>query len=98
MVAEEPASPPAFTLFWTDPIVDIHAYWRTAGDHDKSVPPEWIKGFMSKVTSHAPVCSLHSFSRRNRLTFAFSDALHATEIRVGVHEETAMLHCSINLI
>ncbi|TMC96803.1 MAG: hypothetical protein E6J11_11400, partial [Chloroflexi bacterium] len=35
MVAEEPASPPAFTLFWTHPIVDIHAYWRTAGDHDK---------------------------------------------------------------
>ena len=97
MVAEEPASPPAFTLFWTHPVVDIHAYWRTAGDHDKSLPPEWIKGFMSKVTSQAPVCSLHSFSGRNRLTFAFSDALRATEIRVGVHEETAMLHCSIKL-
>src|SRR6266699_2809451 len=97
MVAEEPASPPVFTLFWTHPIVDIQAYCRTAGDHDKSLPPEWIKGFMSKVTSQAPVCSLHSFSGRNRLTFAFSDALRATEIRVGVHEETAMLHCSIKL-
>jgi alpha-galactosidase len=45
MVAEEPASPPAFTLFWTHPIVDIHAYWRTAGDHDKSLPQAIFRTF-----------------------------------------------------
>src|SRR5881392_3640351 len=97
MVAEEPASPPVFTLFWTHPIVDIHACWRTAGDHNKSLQPEWTKGFVSKATSQAPACSFHSFSGRNRLTFAFSDALHPIEIRAGIHEETAMLHCSIKL-
>src|SRR5947209_19775464 len=62
LVAEEPASPPVFTLFWTHPLVDIHAYWRTAGDHNKSLRPAWVKGFVSKATSQAPVCSLHSFS------------------------------------
>src|SRR5205809_7027557 len=62
IVAEERASPPVFTLFWTHPVVAIHAYWRTAGDHSKSLLPEWSKGFMSKVTSQAPVCSLHSSS------------------------------------
>src|SRR5438093_3979822 len=47
IVAEEPASPPVFTLSWTHPLVDIHVYWRTAGDHNKSLVPGWTKGFVA---------------------------------------------------
>jgi alpha-galactosidase len=97
IVAQQPASPPVFTLFWTHPIVAIHALWHPGANRNKSLLPAWARGFVSKATSQAPVGCLYSLAGRNRLTFAFSDALHLLEIKAGVHEETAMLHCSITL-
>lgn len=92
-----PATPPICTLAWTQPLVDIHACWNTAADHNKSLPVSWSRGFISKATSQAPVVSLYSLSGENRLTYAFSDALHAVAIKGGVHEETATYHNILQL-
>ena len=97
MTAPIPTMLPPCTLSWTHPIVEIHAFWRTAGDHHKSLLPVYARKLTTKAMSQAPVCCLHSFGGQNRLTFAFSDALHTLQMSAGVHEETATLHCSIDL-
>lgn len=92
-----PMKPPVCTLSWSYPLVDIHAFWRSGGDHNKGLVPAFARKLTTNATFQAPVCCLHSFSGQNRLTFAFSDALHTLQIMAGVHEETATLHCSIDL-
>ena len=37
MTAPIPTMLPPCTLSWIHPIVDLHAFWRTAGDHHKSL-------------------------------------------------------------
>src|SRR5690242_13025669 len=71
IAAQQSASPPVFTLFWTHPIVDIHALWHLGANRNTSLPAAWTRGFASKATSQAPVVCLHSLNGRNRLTFAF---------------------------
>lgn len=97
MTAPLPATLPPCTLMWMHPLIDLHAFWRTAGDHHKSLLPLFAQKLTIKAMSQAPVCCLHSFSGHNRLTFAFSDALHPLQMSAGVHEETATLRCSIDL-
>jgi len=96
MTAPIPTMLPPCTLSWIHPIVDLHAFWRTAGDHHKSLLGVDAQ-LTTKAMSQAPVCCLHSFGGHNRLTFAFSDALQTLQMSAGVHEETATLHCSIDL-
>jgi alpha-galactosidase len=96
MTAPKPTMLPPCSISWTHPIVELHALWRTAGDHHKSLLPYGCK-LTTKAMSQAPVCCFHSLSGHNRLTFAFSDALHTLQMRAGVHEETANLHCSLDL-
>jgi alpha-galactosidase len=97
MTAPMPTMLPPCTLSWTHPVVDLHAFWRTARDHYKSLLPGYARKLTTKAMSQAPVCCLHSFGGQNRLTFAFSDALQTLQMSAGVHEETATLHCSIDL-
>lgn len=96
--------PPTFTLAWTHPTADIHGFWHPvdggfsgSGNRNKGFAYDWEPGFVSKATSSAPVVSLFNLNGRNRLTFAFSDALHPITVKAGVHEETAMFHCSLAL-
>jgi alpha-galactosidase len=44
-----------------------------------------------------PVSCLYNLKGENRLTVAFSDALNALGIDMGVHEETATIYCSLTL-
>lgn len=85
------------SLSWDHPLVDIHAFWRTGGDHHKTLLPDFARPFRSTAMSQAPICCLHSLSGLNRLTFALSDALHTIEMVAGVHEETARLNCTMKL-
>jgi len=88
--------PPPMRLSLVQPLVGIHGFWRTEGDHTgllaTGCEPSTIK-----ATSQAPVCCLYSFSGENRLTLAFSDALQTMTMRADVHEETATLHCEVGL-
>lgn len=91
------AIPQSVRLEWVHPIVDIQSTWAPGAGPDRAMRMDWQKGFVSQASSQAPVICMHNISGRNRLTFACSDALHATELRAAVHEETAELFCSVRL-
>ncbi|MCU6711223.1 alpha-galactosidase [Paenibacillus sp. J5C_2022] len=95
--AQQPGQPPEVEIEWYHPIVDIFAFWHPALYRNKRFYVDWEKGFSSKSSSFAPVCSLFSRSGRNRLTFAFSDAMNTVELKAGVNEESASFICSVKL-
>ena len=41
--ADQPASPPALTLTWMHPAVDIQGRWSPEAKRDRSVSPEWAR-------------------------------------------------------
>ncbi|WP_108993766.1 glycoside hydrolase family 36 protein [Paenibacillus agaridevorans] len=89
--------PPVFALEWTHPISDIQASWHPAADRNKSYKADWMRNLKSNAAASAPVLSLFNSNGRNRLTFAFSDALNTVEYFAGVHEEGAVFNCGIKL-
>ena len=97
VTAEQPESPPVIRLSWEQPIVDIQGVWHPNGYRNRGLMPDWTGGYASKSTSSAPVVSLFNGTSRNRMTFAFSDTLNPVVCRAGVHEETAVFHCSVTL-
>ncbi|MFC5529746.1 glycoside hydrolase family 36 protein [Cohnella yongneupensis] len=97
MTADRPAVPPVMKLSWTMPIVDIHAFWYPGVDRNKALHVDWGSGYRTNATSNAPIGCFYNPRGRNRLTFAFSDALNPIGINAGVHEEDATLRCSLTL-
>jgi alpha-galactosidase len=89
--------PPVFSIEWSHPAVDIHSFWHPGTDRHKGFQVDWGEGFRSKNTSLAPVGCLYNLNGRNRLTFAFSDALNPVSVKAGIHEEDATFQCSITL-
>jgi len=97
IVASEDELLPPLTLTWTQPVVEIHAFWQPGSDARKQLNAQWQGAYTAKATSNAPVGCFYNLNGLNRLTFAVSDALNPLAIRAGVHEETATLACSIGL-
>jgi alpha-galactosidase len=97
LVAPDAAHPPMLKLGWTFPLLDVHSMWQPGSDRAKMLPPEWSCGFTSSSVSHMPVSCLHNLKGENRLAVAFSDALNTHGIKMGVHEETATISCSLSL-
>ena len=93
LTSEAAAKPGVLTLGWEHPSVDIQAHWDTGCDWNRSKGVNWGGGRTSKATSQAPVVSLFNGAGRNRLTFAFSDALHPVQYQAGVVEETGLYDC-----
>jgi len=97
LTASEPAPPPALTVVWTHPIIDVHARWYPAGRSNRALYPEWTSGFTAQMTRESPVVCFYSLRGNNRLTFACSDAVNPIGIVGGVYEETAEVKCRVNL-
>jgi alpha-galactosidase len=95
--ADEAGPPPVFRLSWSHPLVSVHGFWHSGAGYDKGLGVDWGKGYYSKATSGAPVGCLYDLQGRNRLTFAFSDALNPITFHAGVHEESAEASCWIRL-
>ncbi|MFF2018266.1 glycoside hydrolase family 36 protein [Paenibacillus sp. NPDC058177] len=89
--------PPVCTVEWSIPAVDVHSLWHPGTDRNKAFQVDWGDGFQSKSTSLAPVASLYNLDGRNRLTFAFTDALNNVSIKAGIHEEDSTFLCSVTL-
>lgn len=89
--------PSVCRIEWSIPAVDIHSLWHPGTDRNKAFQVDWGDGFQSKSTSLAPVASLFNLSGRNRMTFAFSDALNNVSIKAGIHEEDSSFLCSVTL-
>ncbi|HJQ28483.1 MAG TPA: glycoside hydrolase family 36 protein [Rubrobacter sp.] len=95
--SDEAGRPPVFRLSWAHPLVSVHGFWHPGAGYDKGLGVDWGKGYYSKATSGAPVGCLYDLQGRNRLTFAFSDALNPVTFHAGVHEESAEVSCWIRL-
>ena len=95
--ADAPAVPPQLKLRWMQPSVGIHAHWTPTTHTNRFVDVEWSGGYNSNVTSGAPVHCSHGIDGRNRLTFAFSDALNNVKLIAGLREESGELSCSVTL-
>lgn len=95
--AYEAGRPPVFRLSWSYPLVSVHGFWHPGAGYDKGLGVDWGKGVYSKATSGAPVGCLYDLQGRNRLTFAFSDALNPVTFHAGVHEESAEVNCWVRL-
>ncbi|GAB6926582.1 hypothetical protein JCM10914A_05650 [Paenibacillus sp. JCM 10914] len=89
--------PPVCRIEWAFPAVDVHSLWHPGTDRNKAFQVDWGDGFQSKSTSLAPVASLYNLDGRNRMTFAFSDALNNVSIKAGIHEEDSTFLCSVTL-
>lgn len=92
-----PIMPPMIRLEWKHPVDDIHGVWQPNGARNRGLNPDFLPGYASRLTNSAPVVSLFSGSGRNKMTFAFSDALNPIGLKAGVHEETAEFHCAVSL-
>ncbi len=95
--ADAPHPLPPLALRWAYPAVDIQSRWDTAAGWSRGNRVNWADGMTSKATSQAPVVCLYSLSGLNRLTFALSDALNPVTLRAGIHEETAVFDCALEM-
>lgn len=94
---ENPDIPPCIQLTWEHPAADIQGVWHPNCGRNRGFVPDWGAGYTSRLTNSSPVVCLFSGTGRNKLTFAFSDALNPIVMKAGVHEETAEYHCAVTL-
>lgn len=97
MEADAPVRPAPVEIVWHIPAVDVHGYWHPAAYRNRRLHVDWERELVSKATYSAPVGCLFNTMGRNRLTFAYSDALNAVGMLAGVHEETSVFKCSVKL-
>lgn len=97
LMSEQERMPPVLTLRWVHPADDIQASWHPAQDRNKSFKADWMRGLRANAATSAPVYSLFNTNGRNKMTFAFSDALHTSHYSGGIREETAEFGCSVQL-
>ncbi|MBP1962336.1 hypothetical protein [Paenibacillus aceris] len=95
--AAEATVPPVFTLCWSHPACDIQASWHPAQDRNKSFKADWMRTLRSNAAASAPVYALFNSAGRNRLTFAYSDALNTVYYSGAISEEKADFHCRVQL-
>ncbi|MCU6707509.1 alpha-galactosidase [Paenibacillus sp. J5C_2022] len=95
--AKEATVPAPLTISWEHPADDIGASWHPAADRNKSFKADWMREYRSNAATSAPVHSLFSANGSNRLTFAYSDALHTVHYRGAIREESAMFQLHVRL-
>ena len=96
--APTPQRPEPVTIMWRHPIINTHLKWHPGAYLNRTIEPNWNpQRFVSRGTTHAPVYALYGADDTNALTFALSDTLNATQLSVGLVEETAEADCEITL-
>jgi alpha-galactosidase len=92
-----PIVPPTIRLCWINPIVDIQHFWHPGSGKNRGLSADWAAGFRTRATYNAPVGCLFNNIGRNRMTFAWSDALNPLSLKAGVNEENAVFRCEVAL-
>jgi len=95
--AKQMVKPPVLTLRWRHAADDIQASWHPAQDRNKSFKADWMRVLRANAATSAPVYALFNLNGNNRLTFAFSDALHTSHYAGGIREESAEFECCVQL-
>ncbi|RXZ81349.1 alpha-galactosidase [Paenibacillaceae bacterium] len=93
----QPVIPPVIQLTWTHPMLSIQHYWHPRADRNRGLQADWAAGHQTQATYSAPVGCFFSNTGRNRLTFAWSDALNPLQVHAGLNEESAMFKCRLEL-
>lgn len=94
--AATPETPPAFSVKWDIPSVDIAGFWNTNLSNDKV--SYYRTRVRSRASSGAPVISLYNSADVNRITVAASDALDPVELRVSLREEDARFYFTLSFL
>jgi len=98
LTRDVPLPPPPLSLRWSLPSRDILGAWTSGSRLNKSLGPDWYPTRVaSMLASNAPVFTLFGTDDGNRLTFALSEALNATELGAGVREEDSRVHGHVEL-
>lgn len=95
--ADQPLPPPAITLTWGVPMLDMGLRWTPLSGPDRHIPPDWASAVTSNLASSIPVMAFMSLNGENRMTFAVSEALRNVVLNGGVCEENNRIHCKISL-
>ena len=90
-------SPSPVHIDWFVPLVDIAAKWHPTIGSDRSLTSGWTQTIQNYATYGAPMFSLFSAQSENRHSFALSDAINPTGIRVQVEEDDATINCRVVL-
>ncbi len=92
----EPTAPAKLTVRWRVDCLDMYSTWSAGMREMRKLGPSWsAKVTKARLASGAPLHQIVSADGRNCLTVALSDAMTPTEIRTGVVEKTAELHCEV---
>ena len=95
--AETLSAPPRTRIAWSVPQDDIACRWYASSDRRANMPANWCSQLASQLAFSAPVLVLHSQSGRNRMSFAFSEAMREISFGAGVNEFSAELDCFVSL-
>lgn len=88
--------PPAFTVKWNHPSVDIAGIWTPAFDNNYEIHADWSsKKLDSKLTRNAPAYTLFGHDDINRYTVSVSDAINPVNFSAKVREEDSRIYNSI---
>lgn len=95
LTAPEISTPPAFSVKWKFPAVDLAGVWTL--DIGKSNFDHQTFKVQSRAVLNAPLAMFLGPSDLNRFTVALSDTLRPVEISGGIREEDVNIHSSAKL-
>lgn len=80
------------------PIVDIQFFWHPAADGRVALRNDWDSPLECRINQSMPVLCLFNQNNQHRFSLAADDLLSKINLRVGVHEESASVKISLELI
>ncbi len=89
LTADPPVKPAPTKLTWRVPMDRIHYKWNPSAGENRylDVTSGCKNSFKARGIDSAPVMALYDIAGDNALTFAISDAMHASEMGIRVGED-----------
>jgi len=95
LTAPQPAQPPAISVKWNFPSVDLAGMW--VSDNTKPNNDHQGMGVESRAVMRAPLLMMFGPDDVNRMTISLSDALRPVKIHCAVKEEDVRMYATVKL-
>jgi alpha-galactosidase len=95
LTAPQPAQPPAISVKWNFPSVDLAGMW--VSDNTKPNNDHQGMGVESRAVMRAPLLMMFGPDDVNRMTISLSDALRPVKIHCAVREEDVKMYATVKL-
>jgi len=95
LTAPQPAQPPALSVKWNFPSVDLAGMW--VSDNTKPNNDHQGMGVESRAVMRAPLLMMFGPDDVNRMTISLSDALRPVKIHCAVREEDVKMYATVKL-